>query len=586
MIYFHAKIKKAINREHSFDVAGVSKSFTQKSNGGFVVLFSVVLSSIILAIALGMTNIAIREIGFETSAKNTNDAFFAADTAIECALYYDLSKDGSSFGKPSTTFNTTCAGTAVDLNSGSSVDSPSPWSFILFPLGTSKKACAIVTVDKVLVPGSTESTTILAKGYDSGGDNQNCTSTNLNRVEREIFVQIGDTGLPMAPINYTLNLTVVGSGSVTSSIAGINCGTGCINFPEGSEVVLTATPDPGFEFMGWSPSCNVSGGDCYLTMNSDINVVASFAPIVTHALNVAVSTPGNVTSDPGTINCGTAGTVCTDSFLENSSVDLLATPSVGYTFTWTGACTGVMTNICTVNMDADYTVGVTFTVLSTYPQTTLATSSYDASIPNVNRTVSLPSGVEAGDLLLVLFSVDGNNTPVTWPTNGGTWTVISQVPPSYLSTTNTLVIAYKIATSVEAGAPSINVITSDEDPSAHHAFRIDKGTFYSSGPYIQISPRSNSNSTAPNSDPLTASWGAAKNLWFTVFSRNTAGPTGSYPTNYIIGPTTTQVGVSTDGQSLASARREWESSDNQDPASFGISPNDAWVAYTIVIRGL
>jgi len=54
-----------------------SKKFQYKK--GFVVLFAVMLSSIILAITIGIANISIREIKFSTGAKDTNNAFFAAD---------------------------------------------------------------------------------------------------------------------------------------------------------------------------------------------------------------------------------------------------------------------------------------------------------------------------------------------------------------------------------------------------------------------------------------------------------------------------------------------------------------------------
>ena len=58
-------------------------------NRGFVILFAVTISSILLALAIGVANIALKEVKFNTSAKDTNNAFFAADTAIEYALFQD-----------------------------------------------------------------------------------------------------------------------------------------------------------------------------------------------------------------------------------------------------------------------------------------------------------------------------------------------------------------------------------------------------------------------------------------------------------------------------------------------------------------
>ena len=53
-----------------------------KKNKGFVLIFAVTLAAILLSIALGISQIALKEIKFGTSAKDTNDAFFAADTGL------------------------------------------------------------------------------------------------------------------------------------------------------------------------------------------------------------------------------------------------------------------------------------------------------------------------------------------------------------------------------------------------------------------------------------------------------------------------------------------------------------------------
>ncbi|MEK6851211.1 MAG: hypothetical protein AABY30_01590, partial [Candidatus Thermoplasmatota archaeon] len=68
---------------------------------------------------------------------------------------------------------------------------------------------------------------------------------------------------------------------------GINCHgndrggtTGDLNctavFPRGTNVTLTATPDPGYEFVGWGGACTGSAPTCTLTMDSDKWVVAYF----------------------------------------------------------------------------------------------------------------------------------------------------------------------------------------------------------------------------------------------------------------------------------------------------------------------
>lgn len=145
---------------------------------GFVILFAVTISAILLSIALGVTNIAFREIKFSTSVKDSNDAFFAADTGIECASFNDKST--------STVFRSPFASSMPCLGGTVTISGSSPsWNFILSGLGPQGKSCAKVTVDKT----NPLITTIISNGYNNGGGgsapNWTCTS-GLNTVERQI----------------------------------------------------------------------------------------------------------------------------------------------------------------------------------------------------------------------------------------------------------------------------------------------------------------------------------------------------------------------------------------------------------------
>lgn len=74
----------------------------------------------------------------------------------------------------------------------------------------------------------------------------------------------------------TVNKAGPGSGTVTSSPPGINCGPACISFSaefeENSLVTLTAT---GANFGGWSGACSGTGA-CSVTMTGDLAVTATF----------------------------------------------------------------------------------------------------------------------------------------------------------------------------------------------------------------------------------------------------------------------------------------------------------------------
>lgn len=148
----------------------------KKQNKAFVLLFAVTISAILLSIALGVSNIVFREIKFGTSAKDSNNASFAADAGIECASINDKSTS-TVFKAPFSSM--LCLGGTVTLTGSS----PS-WSFILSGLGGGQ-GCAKVTVDKT----NPLKTILVSKGYNNGGGgsapNWTCTP-GLNTVERQI----------------------------------------------------------------------------------------------------------------------------------------------------------------------------------------------------------------------------------------------------------------------------------------------------------------------------------------------------------------------------------------------------------------
>ena len=160
------------------------------------------------------------------------------------------------------------------------------------------------------------------------------------------------------PIQLSVSVEGNGSGTVTSSPPGINCGSDCTEiYARGTGVTLTATPSGNASFAGWSGACTGTGTTCSLTMNGPRSVTATFTTKPVLTVNKAGNGGGTVTSSPAGIDCGAD---CTEPYDEGTTVTLTANPDATSTFAgWGGACGG--TGQCTVTMNASKSVTATFT---------------------------------------------------------------------------------------------------------------------------------------------------------------------------------------------------------------------------------
>jgi uncharacterized repeat protein (TIGR02543 family) len=140
---------------------------------------------------------------------------------------------------------------------------------------------------------------------------------------------------------YALSVTIVGNGSVAKS-------PDQALYDSGTNVQLTATPDPGWHFVGWSGDVVSATNPLLVTMDADKSLTATFA-INVYALSVTVVGSGAVTKDPDQA-----------SYVHGSSVQLTATPSAGWAFAgWSGDASGTDDPL-TVVMNADKNITATF----------------------------------------------------------------------------------------------------------------------------------------------------------------------------------------------------------------------------------
>ena len=155
--------------------------------------------------------------------------------------------------------------------------------------------------------------------------------------------------------SHALTVQVTGAGRVTSSPAGIDCGSTC-SASFNQVVTLTAAPDAGSTFGSWDGACSGTG-NCVLPMSADVSVRATFRPatVTPRQLRLTVVGSGHVVSAPGAVDCTGSCTVPLA-----AAVTLSARPAAGWQFKgWDGACSG--NGDCALPATADADVTATFT---------------------------------------------------------------------------------------------------------------------------------------------------------------------------------------------------------------------------------
>jgi uncharacterized repeat protein (TIGR02543 family) len=109
----------------------------------------------------------------------------------------------------------------------------------------------------------------------SGWSGSGCSGTGTCTVTMSAARSV--TATFAANPTFALNVSLVGSGTVGSSPAGISCGADCSeSYSGGTSVTLTATPAGGYIFSGWSGACAGTSASCSVSMTVARSVTATF----------------------------------------------------------------------------------------------------------------------------------------------------------------------------------------------------------------------------------------------------------------------------------------------------------------------
>jgi len=159
---------------------------------GFVILFTILISAIILMIGLGIFSIATRETVLSGTAREAQYAFYAADSGIECALY---AQSVGVFAKAGGTFK--CGAGANDASVTGMGIFAQPYVFDILVYST-QKTCAHVTVFDINAGSARR---VVSQGYNVCDANGKPLTKNPILVERDLDVQFATTSAPINPLN-------------------------------------------------------------------------------------------------------------------------------------------------------------------------------------------------------------------------------------------------------------------------------------------------------------------------------------------------------------------------------------------------
>lgn len=193
------------------------------------------------------------------------------------------------------------------------------------------------------------------------------------------------------------------------------------------------------------------------------------------------------------------------------------------------------------------------------PTVQTRSSGASTAVNATSHVITMPSGITAGDLLIIVFSTDGTaDVSIT----AGDWIKLDQETGTGVSSA----VFYKFA----AGSDTATVTTGSEQTS-HIVFRISGASV----PYI-----AQANGDSTNTNPPDLDTGTSRNyLWIATATHDSTVVASAAPTNYAT--LTTQAAAGTAGASTSTAERSLTAS-SENPGTF-TSSTEQWTSFTIAV---
>ncbi len=173
----------------------IKKIIRKDDQRGITLVIAITVMTLLLSISFSISNIVLRQIRITNINNASKPAFFVADSAAECVMYYDTKAElgnedfataifGSNIDKPSTTDNVKCGNRGL-LNVIKDVTNPE---------------IAVTTLDidygqmcaKVEVVRTEVDTKITSRGYNTNATDAGCNLADISTrrlVERGLTIR-------------------------------------------------------------------------------------------------------------------------------------------------------------------------------------------------------------------------------------------------------------------------------------------------------------------------------------------------------------------------------------------------------------
>jgi len=201
----------------------------------------------------------------------------------------------------------------------------------------------------------------------------------------------------------------------------------------------------------------------------------------------------------------------------------------------------------------------------------IETTNQNSTAAGATHAITMPSGISVGDLLLLFFATDGDNTVTDW--DGFT-----QLGSESNGTAASFHIGWKIAVGSDTCTLTVSVTT---EPAAHIVYRISG---HDSGQAPEISVVVEAADDMPDPDTLSPTGGAKDYLWIHACGHDHTDVITAWNANFTLSRIHESEG-SNGGCGCGVSAME-DNTATKDPTYVTLTGSEQWVAWTVAVHPL